>query len=361
MKPRLLVIELHHLGDAVMSLPFVRGAQHEFEVHVLCRPSVAPIYRLLAETPRIHEWEPPWSDDNRRGALTAIRAASVAGRNLSGENFEVAAGVWADARVEIIMAATRAKRRIGFPMTRGNYYAANLPWRNRRLIAGRLAEKICGMTGPVRPLLTTRLHREDARQHHSRCWEQVAEAIGAGCQYRAPWIAAEPSDEVSVLRAEAARDGKKLLAVHAQARLPSKQWPSANWRTLLGRAALGEKFRFVQIMPSGTQPMDNGTPAVVTPDVPSLAAALAAADAVVCHDSLPGHLAAALDKPVVTVFGSGEPDWFAPWGNRGRAAQKRVCPLHPCIDRCGMDSYLCLDAVSVDDVAVKVMEMAGDK
>ncbi|MFM8229921.1 MAG: glycosyltransferase family 9 protein, partial [Chthoniobacterales bacterium] len=96
-------------------------------------------------------------------------------------------------------------------------------------------------------------------------------------------------------------------------------------------------------------------------DVRSLASALAASDAVVCHDSLPGHLAAALGKPVVTIFGSGEPDWFAPWANRERAVQKRVCPLHPCIDRCGMDSYLCLEAVSVDDVAAKVMEMTKDK
>jgi len=344
-----------------MSLPFVRGAQHEFEVHVLCRPSVGPIYRLLAEAPLIHEWEPPWSDDKHCGALTAIRAASATGRRLAGENFAVATAVWADARVEIIMAATRAKRRIGFPMTRGNYYAANLPWRNKRLFAGQLAEKIFSVAGPARPLLTTWLHREESRQHHSRCWEQVGEAIGARCEYRVPWIAVEPSHEVSVLRDEAAREGKKLVAVHAHARVPSKQWPADKWRALLGRPVLREKFGFVQITPPDATAVLDDIPVIKTPDVHSLASALAATDGVVCHDSLPGHLAAALGKPVVAIFGSGEPDWFAPWGNRGRAVQKRVCPMHPCVDRCGMDSYLCLAAVSVDDVAVKVMEMAGDK
>ena len=58
--------------------------------------------------------------------------------------------------------------------------------------------------------------------------------------------------------------------------------------------------------------------------------------------------------PCVTIFGSGEPDWFAPWNNRDRAVQQRVCPLHPCIDRCGMDSYLCLDAVTVKDVLAQI-------
>jgi len=361
MKPRLLVIELHHLGDAVMSLPFLRGAQQKFEVHVLCRPSVGPVYQLLAEAPHIHEWEPPWSNDKHCGALAAIRAANAAGRNLAAEKFEVVVGVWADARVEVIMAATQARQRVGFPMTRGNYYAANLPWRAKRLLAGQLLEKICSLAGPVRPLLTTWLHRANVRQHHTRCWEQAANVMGISCAYDIPWIAVEASSELSALHATAVASGKKLLAVHVHARLPSKQWPVENWRRLLARAELREKSDFVQIVPPNGQAVSNDFPVISPPDVRSLASTVAAADAMVCHDSLPGHLAAALGKPVVTVFGSGEPDWFAPWGNRERVVQKRVCPLHPCIDRCAMDSYLCLDAVSVDDVAVKVMEMAGNK
>ena len=76
-----------------------------------------------------------------------------------------------------------------------------------------------------------------------------------------------------------------------------------------------------------------------------------------CHDSLPAHLAAALGKRVVTIFGSGEPDWFAPWSNRDRVVQQRVCPLHPCVDRCGMDSYLCLDAVKTTDVLAQLQRL----
>ena len=55
MKPRLLVVELHHLGDAVMSLPLVRGAAARYEVHVLCRPASGEVYRLLPQPPVIHE------------------------------------------------------------------------------------------------------------------------------------------------------------------------------------------------------------------------------------------------------------------------------------------------------------------
>lgn len=361
MKPRLLVIELHHLGDAVMSLPFVRGAQKNYDVHVLCRPAVAPIYRLLANAPQIHEWEPPWADDRSCGALSAIRSASAIGRSMANRAFESAVCVWADARVEIIMAASRAKQRVGFPMTRGNYYAANLAWRAKRLISGQVLEKVYSLAGPVSPLLTTWLHRESARQHHSRCWEQIAQSVDADCDYSVPWIVAEPLREVWNPRTEAATAGKMLLALHGQARLLSKQWPLAKWRALCSLPSIREKYHLLEIVPPGSKAEIEGVPSIVTADVKSLASVLDAADALVCHDSLPAHLAAALGKPVVTIFGSGEPDWFAPWHNRDLAVQRHVCPLHPCIDRCGMDSFLCLEAVSVDDVAGKVLKAAARK
>jgi len=357
MKPRLLVVELHHLGDAVMSLPCIRGAQQKFEVHVLCRSASAPIYNLLAAPPQVHTWEPPWADDKECGPSETVRTAQAEGRKLSPIAFDTAVCVWADARAEIIMAETGAKQRIGFPMTRANYYAADLPWRAKRLWAGRLLEKVWGLTHPGRPLLTTWLHRESANQSHMRCWEQIAEAAGASSDYSAPWIKASPSNQVEAMRVK----NKPLLAVHSQARLPSKQWPVKRWKELLENSALRDRFTVFEILPDEGKARAEGIASVVTPDVSSLASALAASDAVLCHDSLPGHLAAALGKPVVTIFGSGEPDWFAPWNNRERAVQRRVCPMHPCIDRCGMDSYLCLNAIIVDDVLGALMKLPATK
>ena len=359
MKPRLLVVELHHLGDAVMSLPFVRGAQEEFDVHILCRPTVSQVYRLLPRVPHIHEWEPPWAGPRECGAVSAIRAASSAGKDLAMHGFDTAVCAWADARAELIMAAAGATKRIGFPMTRGNYYASGLPWRARNLLAGRLLEKIPGIAGPSRPLLTTILHRGNSRQSHLRCWEQIGEAAGVSCDYTVPWINVGNSQEALPRNNTAASGGKKLVAVHAHARLPSKQWPAKKWRHLCSLAAVREAFELREVVPEGKEPCIPDIPALVTGDAAGLGAALAEADALVSHDSFPAHLAAALGKPVVTVFGSGEPDWFAPWNNRDRVVQRRGCPLHPCIDRCGMDSYLCLDAIGVDDVASEVMKLSA--
>jgi len=351
MKPRLLIVELHHLGDAVMSLPFVRGAREKFDVHVLCRPATKSVYDLLADPPRIDSWEPPWVDDQPCSAWRAISAARNEGCVLRPLEFTAAVCVWADARTEILMAETRAPRRIGFPMTRANYYASDLPWRCQRLLSGRLLEDLWRFFHAGRSLLTQSLHRESPRQSHLRCWEQIAGSLDISCDYSVPWIkVAESSPQKE----------RPVLAVHASARVPSKQWPTARWRELVNSPQVTGRFDLLEILTTGAEPVTSeGVRKLHTPDLASLASALQGADGVLCHDSLPAHLAAALGKPVVTIFGSGEPDWFAPWNNRDRVVQKRVCPLHPCIDRCGMDSYLCLDAVAMDDVLTQLQRLSS--
>ena len=349
MKPRLLVVELHHLGDAVMSLPFVRGAAARYEVHVLCRPASSEVYRLLPHPPVIHEWETPWEDAQPSGLGQALVAARDKGRALRPLSFDTAVCAWADARVGVLMAETHAARRIGFPMTRGNYYAADLPWRRQRRLFGRALENLWRLFHPGRPLLTQELHRESPRQTHLHCWHQIARAMDLSCDVSVPWIAATGAP------AKGGSHRRAVLAVHAQARLPSKQWPLSRWRELAASDRVAEKFELVEVLPEGAEPV---TPEharkVPTPDLLSLVAVLWGADAVLCHDSFPAHLAAALGKPVVTIFGSGEPDWFAPWNNRHGVVQRRACPLHPCIDRCGMDSYLCLDVVTSGDVLAQL-------
>ncbi|MFM8365064.1 MAG: glycosyltransferase family 9 protein, partial [Verrucomicrobiota bacterium] len=132
MKPRLLVIELHHLGDAVVSLPFVRGASAAFEVHILCRPASAEVYRLLENPPVLHEWTPPWTEETSVSPLESLRAANAKGRKLADQNFTTTVCAWADPRTTLLAAATGATQRIGFPTNRTNFYAPSAAGRQSR-------------------------------------------------------------------------------------------------------------------------------------------------------------------------------------------------------------------------------------
>lgn len=355
MKPRLLVVELHHLGDAVLSLPFMRAAQKNYDVHVLCRPATRAVYDLLETTPTVHAWEPPWADGSPCTGSNAISAAFAEGKSLRSSEFQTAACAWADARAAILMTGTRAPQRVGFPMTRDNYYASDLPWRRRRRMLGRFLEIAWHLVNPRNPLLTVGLHRERPDQPHLHCWEQIGDALGIECDYSVPWI--------SLKSTQAPRaSGRMLLAFHPHARLPGKQWPMERWKELLASEHVREHFDLLEIVPPGCEPIGPDTARrAATQDLAALVQIIASADALLCHDSLPGHLAAALGKPVVTIFGSGEPDWFAPWQNRYYAVCQRVCPLHPCIDRCGMDRYICVDSVSTRDVIAQLEKLERSK
>jgi ADP-heptose:LPS heptosyltransferase len=53
---------------------------------------------------------------------------------------------------------------------------------------------------------------------------------------------------------------------------------------------------------------------VATPDLKTLIAALSLADRVICPDGGAMHLAAALGKPVVALFGDSPVERWRPWG-----------------------------------------------
>lgn len=359
-RPRLLVLELHHLGDAVMSLPFIRGAMRDHEVHVLCRPATAAVYRLLEQPPELLPWDPPWDRENGQPGATFAQMAA----QLRHGGWQTAVCAWADARVALLAARAGIPQRIGFPMTRGNYYAVERPWRKRRWLAGRLMETAGAMLLGGRPLWTVPLHRRRPDQPHLDCWRQIAGAVGGAWDETAPWFPPPPAPEGVEALARAARSaGRRLLAVHAGGRLPTKRWPAERFAAALGSEAVRAVFAPVLIGAPGEPVPDlgPGIPVVPTPDLAALAGLLARSEALLGNDSLAGHLAAALGKPVVSIFGSGQPAWFAPWGNEAGVVRRDVCPHHPCIDRCPMPSVVCLEAVQVEDVVAVLNSLATAK
>ena len=123
-----------------------------------------------------------------------------------------------------------------------------------------------------------------------------------------------------------------LTAVHISARRPAQQWPLERYAELV--AHLSERGRVMLLWAPGAKdnprhPGDDeaarevlrlanrrGATAavpVVTPDVETLIAALSLADRVVCPDGGAMHLAAALGKPVVALFGDSPVSRWRPW------------------------------------------------
>ena len=133
-----------------------------------------------------------------------------------------------------------------------------------------------------------------------------------------------------------------FTAVHISARRPAQRWPLTRYAALA--AQLSKQGRVLLLWAPGAKdnpghPGDDeaaqqvlgmmskanlidgayapNTAAVVpvaTPDLKTLIAALSLADRVVCPDGGAMHLAAALGKPVVALFGDSPVPRWRPWG-----------------------------------------------
>jgi len=124
-----------------------------------------------------------------------------------------------------------------------------------------------------------------------------------------------------------------FTAVHISARRPAQRWPLERYAALV--AQLSKHGRVMLLWAPGTRdnprhPGDDeaarqvlavanvASPAAVvpvaTPDLATLIAALSLAARVVCPDGGAMHLAAALGKPVVALFGDSPVVRWRPWG-----------------------------------------------
>lgn len=93
-------------------------------------------------------------------------------------------------------------------------------------------------------------------------------------------------------------------------------------------------------------------------DAAELAALLSQCDLLVCNDSGPMHLAAAVGTPVVAVFGSSDPSLTGPSGP-GHAVVREPVPCGPCFARTCPEKeapYLCFELVGAERVLEVIAE-----
>jgi len=121
-----------------------------------------------------------------------------------------------------------------------------------------------------------------------------------------------------------------FTAVHISARRPAQRWPLERYAALIGQ--MSQRGKVVLLWAPGSRgnprhPGDDEAAAEVlrsvgsgtalplpTPQLKTLIAALSLADRVICPDGGAMHLAAALGKPLVALFGDAPVARWRPWG-----------------------------------------------
>ena len=88
---------------------------------------------------------------------------------------------------------------------------------------------------------------------------------------------------------------------------------------------------------------------------------LALSNAVICNDSGLMHIAAALDLPLIAIYGSSSPDHTPPLSNKARILSLNM-PCSPCFERtCPLGHTDCLEKLTPDMVMNALNEMLPEK
>jgi ADP-heptose:LPS heptosyltransferase len=352
------------MGDAIMSLPFIRAARDKYTVFVCCQPSVKDVFSTVLPEEQIIPWRPPWLDEENKYGFSKWKNAGIKPllQRLRKVRAQIAVSVWADTRIHLLMALSGAKERIGFPMGKRNVYASELSWRRRQIFIGKSLKFFASLL-LGRKLLTKKISRSNYLQHHVEGWRQLAEALGLEWSAAFPWLLASsaPLPEKVFKWLQTARTRRqKIWLLHPGARTPNRRWPTERFRTLIEQTFLHSQIPLMVIDPVESPLPREWLPGVFThrpSSLPEFFNILSAVDHVICNDTGVSHAAAALGKRVICIFSANLPEWFAPYGNLDLAVQNDVCPHRPCLDHCVMPSYICLEAVTVEMVKRQIEKL----
>jgi ADP-heptose:LPS heptosyltransferase len=326
---RLLVARLDSAGDVLICGPAVRavaaGAAH---VTFLAGPAGAAAARLLPGVDEVLTWRCPWID----GDPPAVDAADT-GR-----------------LVETLRAG-----RFDAAVLLTSYHQSALPLALLLRLAGvgritAVSEDYPGALLDVRvpPELDPELP-EPERQLRTALAAGFVLPVGDDGRL----AVRRPLPDVTALA-----PGTGYVVVHPGAAVPARQ-PGPGWyervvaaldRPVLVTGAPGERALTRRVAAAGGTDLGGRT------DLAQLAAVLARAAVLVCGNTGPAHLAAAVGTPVVSLFAPVVPaGWWVPYGVPSvvlgdqragcRGSRARVCPVpgHPCLD--GVDPAEVLEAV----------------
>ena len=221
------------------------------------------------------------------------------------------------------------------------------------------ARRRIGYTGEMRRLLLTdALAAPRARAEHiSRMYVRLAERAAGSTVTDIPLPVVVPPYRWVDTVAEKRLEMPYIVIAPGAAYGTAKEWPLERYASLAGGLAEHTGMRIVSVGAAAEAPplarMAASAPVLSLAGeltCGELLAVLRGASLVIGNDSGPVHLAAAMGRPTVAIFGSTSPAWTAPRGVAARIVSRDV-ECAPCFKReCPDGEPRCLLGIEADDL-----------
>lgn len=185
-----------------------------------------------------------------------------------------------------------------------------------------------------------------------------------------PWFQSRETSETAASGLLAPFAGQSIITIFPGASVPERRWGNERFAALVQRLAKAGSLPII-VVGSGTEQEAGAALAAEgaidytgKTSLPETASLLARSRVVVSGDSGVLHLAAALGRPTVSLFGPGRWKKWAPRGDQHIVIMKNL-PCSPCTTygttaRCP-ENTRCLTEISVEEVFDAVQTLMGEK
>jgi lipopolysaccharide heptosyltransferase I len=350
---KILLIKLSAVGDVVHTIPVLNKLRRRYpaaRLDWLMNPAIAELLRQHPAITNIiefarEEWSSPWR------LAPYVSYAQLASR-LRDTHYDLVVDMHGQLRTAILTLATAAPVRIGFDRPRARVWDASsraLPQQARKHAwQGAREGSWLAYTHHI-PVPTLDRHAVDR-------YLDVGPILGLD-EDPADFSFPIPHSASSSIEALLRRNGIGDGAIVTMA--PGTIWETKHWGTdkfaEVARHFMGRSFAVALIgsprerivCDQVAQLAPGAVNLAGTTTLDELAALIRRSTIVVTNDSGPMHLAVALNRPVVSIFGPTDPVWIGPY-QRANAVLKAPLPCSPCylrrLDRCRYD-HACMQKV----------------
>lgn len=327
----ILVVEIWGIGDVVLAtgaLAALRRRYPSARIVLLAKPHAAPLIDGRGLADEVIGFEFPWTRPAGKYRVASYLAPSLRAliRRLRAERFDLSLDARMDVRSNLLTYVVGARRRIGLAHGGGTL------------------------------LLTDRVPAGDVDAHRTEDWAALARRADAAPDDDSPVLPLRTEERLAAderLAALGVARGEPVIAVHAGGSSPVKRWAPERFAAVAAELAARRGARVVWLENPGDGvrgPAPRPSDVVLHAPLGELPALLARAELLLCNDSGPMHVAAAVGTPVLALFGPARREWFAPQGPAHRVVARDELSCRPCFDQCRFAEPYCLTRIEVADV-----------
>jgi heptosyltransferase-2 len=349
-RKRILVLRYRFIGDTILTVPFLRNlrrAEPTAYIAWVVAPGSADVIKGIPYVDELIYWDPITIHADSRGTHRSWKDKWRFIRELRARRFDKAYVLKRSLSSAIIAFLSGARQRVGFD-TEGRGF-----------------------------LLTRRVpYRSDRHEVENFLEVLRADSVSVTDDYLEAWFS--PDEERfagEFLESRGVQAGELLVGIHPFAANQTRAWHEDNFIAVAN--SLQERFRVRILLFGGTKDAEGGeylreriTPspvmAVGATTLRQSMGLLSRCSLLVCNDSGIMHLGAALNIPLVAVFGPQSPVKFGPWGKNCRVVYGKF-PCSPCRQKFFQECAPslrgkpeCLEAVTVQEVLQAIEGLDAD-